>query len=293
MFMKSANFRKKLVQSETRSFSQIEEHYLVEKSLASRLRHSTRQERLSQKLYTKLYDELFQKIPHHTQLSRPSSEQTDYLIEQRVKTLEKFFQPKTTFLEIGCGTGHLTSTVADHVEKVYAIDVSEELTQVLVLPDNVDLVISDGISIPVPESSIDVAYSHQLMEHLHPDDAIEQLQAIYRALKPGGVYVCVTPNRLCGPHDISKHFDEVATGFHLKEYSVSELYALFRRSGFTQISLCKIYKQSQIFQLPMVFGLASLFKLSELILERLPFQLRRRVANSPVFFRSITMVGTK
>jgi SAM-dependent methyltransferase len=291
--MQLINFGARRAQFESRNFDQLKEHYLVEKSLADRLRHSTRQERLNQKLYTTLYDELFRQITHHSQLSRPSSAQTDYLINQRVKLLENFLHPDATFLEIGCGTGHLTSTVAEHVAKIYAIDVSEELTRSLSLPNNVDLVISDGISVPVPESRIDVAYSHQLMEHLHPDDAIEQLQDIYRTLKPGGVYVCVTPNRLCGPHDVSRYFDEVATGFHLKEYSVSELYALFKKVGFIQVSLYKIYKQSQILQLPLNSGSVSLFKLSELILEQLPFHLRRGVANSPAFFRSITMVGTK
>ena len=73
------------------------------------------------------------------------------------------------------------------------------------------------------------------MEHLHPDDAFEQLENIYRALTPGGVYICVTPNRLSGPHDISSLYDEVATGFHLKEYSISELHSLFRRVGFSRI----------------------------------------------------------
>ena len=291
--MSLVNSKIRLPESEYRSISQIEEHYLLETSLANRLKASTREERINQKLYTRLYDELFRQTPHHSQLSRPASARTDYLIHQRVKFLSRFLQPHTTFLEIGCGSGHLTSKVADSVAKVVAVDVSEAITQTLTLPKNVDLLISDGVNIPVPESSIDVAYSHQLIEHLHPDDAADQLRSVYRALKPGGVYVCVTPNRLCGPHDISKYFDEVATGFHLKEYSVSELHTLFHQAGFNHLSLYKIYRQSQIFQLPLVLGLTKLFKVSELMLEQLPFPLRRRVANSPLFFRSITMVGKK
>ncbi len=73
------------------------------------------------------------------------------------------------------------------------------------------------------------------MEHLHPEDAIEQLEHIYRALSAGGFYICVTPNRISGPHDISMHFDAVATGFHLKEYTVTELCALFARIGFSRM----------------------------------------------------------
>ena len=102
------------------------------------------------------------------------------------------------------------------------------------LPGNFRLRLSDGVTVPVPAGSADVVYSHQLMEHLHPDDAAEQLREIVAALVPGGAYVCVTPSRLSGPHDISRHFDAQARGLHLKEYTPTELMALFARAGFAQ-----------------------------------------------------------
>ncbi|MDP9178576.1 MAG: class I SAM-dependent methyltransferase, partial [Gemmatimonadota bacterium] len=43
---------------------------------------------------------------------------------------------------------------------------------------------------------------------------------------------------LSGPHDISKDFDEEATGLHLKEYTNTELRALFMRAGFSD---CRCY----------------------------------------------------
>jgi len=75
------------------------------------------------------------------------------------------------------------------------------------------------------------------MEHLHPDDALEQVRNIYHALAFGGVYLCVTPNRLTGPHDISEHFDDVASGFHLKEYTIAELRRLFMQIGFRRVTV--------------------------------------------------------
>ena len=60
-------------------------------------------------------------------------------------------------------------------------------------------------------------------------------QNVFTALAPGGAYVCITPNRINGPHDISRQFDRVATGFHLKEYTISELITLFRAAGFTVV----------------------------------------------------------
>ena len=40
-----------------------------------------------------------------------------------------------------------------------------------------------------------------------PEDAVEQLRHLHAALAPGGVYLCITPSRLTGPHDISYLFD--------------------------------------------------------------------------------------
>ena len=54
---------------------------------------------------------------------------------------------------------------------------------------NLDIVITDGVSLPVEPGSVDVAYSDQLMEHLHPDDAVAQLENVVRAIRPGGVYI--------------------------------------------------------------------------------------------------------
>jgi SAM-dependent methyltransferase len=115
------------------------------------------------------------------------------------------------------------------------VDVSGQITGDSARPANFTLIISDGCSIPVQGNSVDVAYSNQLMEHLHPDDAAEQLRNIAEALVPGGVYICETPNRLSGPHDVSMYFDTVATGFHLKEYTIAELSTLLRRSGFEHV----------------------------------------------------------
>jgi SAM-dependent methyltransferase len=90
----------------------------------------------------------------------------------------------------------------------------------------------DGCDLALEDETVDVAYSNQVIEHLHPDDAITQLANIWRTLKPGGVYVCVTPNRVNGPHDISRFFDPIATGFHLKEYTYADLDRLMRQIGF-------------------------------------------------------------
>jgi hypothetical protein len=130
------------------------------------------------------------------------------------------------------------------------------------------------------------------MEHLHPEDALEQLQNIYKSLAPSGIYICITPNRLSEPHDISKYFDEEATGFHLKEYTVTELYELFRTVGFSKVSWLKSNKRMHI-EIPLLASVVPLIKASEAALSTLPSSLRRKIANTSMLFRGMTIVGIK
>jgi SAM-dependent methyltransferase len=215
-----------------RTQERLHERYLVEKELAARLRHANKEER--RRLYSEVYDELFRRVPDHPQLALKQKHPDRGEVRFALGLLKKFLAPDTAYLEIGPGDCALACEVAKLVKHVYAVDVSAEVTRDLALPANFSLEISDGSSVPVAANSIDLAFSDQLMEHLHPDDALEQVRNIYAVLKPGGAYVCITPNRLAGPHDVSKYFDRVATGFHLHEYTVTELSNLFRAAGFSR-----------------------------------------------------------
>jgi SAM-dependent methyltransferase len=219
---------------EYRTPAQVREHYEIEKELATRLRTATREQRRS--LYRAVYDELYQLVPHHPQVARKSSaDLTHEAVAPQLRLLRQYVRPESTVLEIGPGDCALSVSLAQFARQVYGLDVSGEITQRRSLPSNFNLILSDGTSVPLPAATVDVAYSNHLMEHLHPDDALEQLQGIWRSLRPGGVYICITPSQLNGPHDVSRHFDLVATGFHLKEYTVGELNRLFRKVGFRKV----------------------------------------------------------
>jgi SAM-dependent methyltransferase len=208
-------------------------HYEVEIELARRLRSASKEERRT--LYTQLYDELFARVPDHPQLiSKQDPAERARSVQVQLAMLSPFLRRKRTFLELGPGDCALSFAVARRVERCYGVDVSAEITRSEDPPDNFRLLLSNGSDIPLPDGSIDVAYSDQLMEHLHDEDAVDQLREIYRVLVPGGVYICITPNRLSGPHDVSKYFDEVARGFHLHEYTASELHRILCSCGFAR-----------------------------------------------------------
>jgi len=232
---------KEIPPGEGRTSKQLIEHYEIEKELACRLKNSTREER--KKLYTILYDELYKKVPHHPQLLKKAGTKIQHKANaDKLRLLSKFFSPDHIFMELGPGDCSLSFELCKYFRKVNAIDVSKEITKNSQKPANFELIISDGSSVNVAPGSINVAYSYQLMEHLHPADVIEQLQNIHKALVSGGIYICLTPHRFTGPHDISKYFGDVATGFHLKEYTNKELYSLCKSVGFRKIHSYKWIK---------------------------------------------------
>ena len=218
---------------EPRSVAELREHYTLERELADRLRNASREQRRG--LYTEVYDELFRRLPHHPQHQQAGDGHDSREIDRLIAFLSRFFTRDTVFMEVGPGDCALSIRAAALVRHVYAVDVSEHITRGARRPQNFTLLLSDGCSTGVPDGTVDVAFSNQLMEHLHPDDAVEQLRNIQRSLAPGGIYVCVTPNPLYGPHDISCFFDDVATGFHLREYTARDLNALFRSAGFDDV----------------------------------------------------------
>ena len=256
--------------SEKRTPNQLREHYEIERKLANKLLNASKEERGH--LYSTLYDELYRRVPNHPQLTRKESNLSYVSACRKMLLLRRFLTSDSKFLEIGPGDCILSFEVAKHVKKVYAIDVSEEITRTKKSPQNFELIISDGCDIPVPENSIDIAYSNNLMEHLHPEDAFDQLRNIYRALTDGGKYLCITPNCLSGPHDISRYFSNRATGFHLKEYTVTELSQLFQSVGFRRL---RTYIGSDAISIR--FPMFSV-ELCEKTIGLLPFLLRKRIS---------------
>ncbi|MFL5657745.1 MAG: polysaccharide deacetylase family protein [Ktedonobacteraceae bacterium] len=271
---------------EYRTLEQLKEHYEIEKELATRLRESSREERRA--LYASLYDELFRRVlaVSSQPALHPSPANTARMISPQWRFLRRFLRRDAVFLELGAGDCTTALAAARFVKKVYALEVSEEITKSLRGPQNFELMLFDGCSIPLPAGSANIAYSHQVMEHLHPDDALEQLANIHKVLMSQGIYICVTPNRLSGPHDISKRFDAVATGFHLKEYTNTELSNLFIQAGFSKVKAyvgaLGIYMRCPLF----------LLRLLEDLLDRLPHRLARAMARLFLLF-NIRLAGIK
>jgi SAM-dependent methyltransferase len=266
--------------TDPRSEERLRAHYEVEVELANRLREAPKEERLG--LYGRVYDELFERVPDHPQLVRRAepAEQAAHARSQ-VDLIRRFLPAGGTYVEIGAGDCATVRGVAEFAGRATAVEVSADIVPPG-LPENVTVAISDGVSVPVEPGSADLVYSNQLMEHLHPDDALEQLRNIVTSLRPGGRYICITPNRLTGPHDISAAFDLEPRGFHLAEYTYGELVTTFRRSGFRRV---RVLERVPARLARLGSGAAALPATPYLAIERIARALPRGFVRRPVMRR--------
>jgi ubiquinone/menaquinone biosynthesis C-methylase UbiE len=218
----------------TRTPERLKFHYDVERQLALKLKHAPKDQR--RVLYTAVYDELYRRVEDHPRnFQRNATQHRAREVQRKVAYLRPMLGPDATFLELGPGDCAVTHAMCPFVGQAIAVDVANEAARPQDRPANFKLIISDGSSIPADDASVDLVFSDQLMEHLHPDDALDQLKEVARVLKRGGKYFCITPSRMTGPHDITRYFDAPEPqGLHLKEYTFAELDKLFCEAGLSR-----------------------------------------------------------
>ena len=264
-------------------WDQMKQIYDVETELASQLKHADPSKR--KKMYSPVYEEYFRKLPFHPQITiKKNPELQRNRVSFQLRQILPFSNSKKTLMEIGAGDGSLSVAASNYFDTVYALEVAAEMIGNVDFPKNVKSILFDGFDIPLGNETIDVAYSNQLMEHLHPDDAEDQLKSIYRVLKKKGVYICITPNRISGPSDISWWFTDIPVGFHLKEYSAVDLKKIFKLAGFSKVIGYTIIKGKRI-DIPF-----PAIRVIETIAEWLPAHLRNsfvRLTPVSIVFNSI------
>jgi len=255
-----------------RTYEQLKNHYLVEKEIADRIKKASPAER--REIYATMYDELFAKVPDHPRLTiRDTPELTLKSNRSKFSQLKNLIKRETVFAEFAPGDCKFSIFMCDHVKQVYAIDISDQSSQEDVKPDNFKLIIYNGYDLDeMNDNTIDVLYSDQLIEHFHQDETKPHFAIGCRILKEGGIYIFRTPHTRSGPVDISMYFSEEAEGFHLKEWTYSELYVLLKDVGFRKIRSYWFAKRIKI-RLPNIY-----FKFIEKILQPFPKKYIRKIS---------------
>jgi hypothetical protein len=144
-----------------------------------------------------------------------------------LQLLSRLITRDSAFLEVAATDCSLSLSLADSVRRVYAVARSAVIIGTRRFPPNFHLIAAEESCIPVPQASIDVAYSNGLVDQLDPAQTCEQLANVQRALTRGGVFICCARNRLLGA--------DVWNGV-APPYTFSELRAMLRKVGFRTVA---------------------------------------------------------
>lgn len=103
-----------------------------------------------------------------------------------------------TWLDIGCGSGGIAVTLAQHVDRVFGIDPESWERWQSYQQEHRNLTLRQGSYRDLPNllegERVDVAVCNQVYEHV--DDPVALLKVIHTVLKPGGVCYFAGPNLL-------------------------------------------------------------------------------------------------
>jgi len=139
--------------------------------------------------------------------------------ERELRQLRAALDLHSVFLEIGAGDCTLARRAAGYVERAYAVDISEDVMGRLGGPPNLVRVVHDGMRIPLPEASIDVAFSRSLI--------ISQLAGVCHALKDGGVYFTSSKGPACELREVFLDAGFSALRFYANGLRIPYLLARF------------------------------------------------------------------
>jgi ubiquinone/menaquinone biosynthesis C-methylase UbiE len=91
-------------------------------------------------------------------------------------------------LEIGCGAGRISHSLIQCFAAVYAVDISPDMLELA--KSNVTgptFLLSDGHTLPMPDSSVSAVFSCQVFQHFDTREiALAYFREIYRTLRSGG-----------------------------------------------------------------------------------------------------------
>ena len=132
-------------------------------------------------------------------------------------------------LDIACGDGYGSFYLSNEAKKVVGIDIDPEViksAQNFYKANNLTFIKGSASKIPINGNSLfDIIVSFETIEHISEKDQIKFLSEVKRLLKPEGIFIVSTPNKLLYS-DIPKYHNK----FHIKEFYRSEFEEFLNKS---------------------------------------------------------------
>ena len=152
-------------------------------------------------------------------------------------------------LEAGSGEGYGADLIADVARHVIGLDYDDSaVAHVRARYPRVDMRQGNLAELPLPSASIDVVVNFQVIEHLW--DQGQFVAECLRVLRPGGVLLMSTPNRIT----FSPGRDTPVNPFHTRELNAAELTELLESAGFTIEAMLGVFHGERLVELDARHG---------------------------------------
>jgi SAM-dependent methyltransferase len=152
-------------------------------------------------------------------------------------------------LEAGCGEGYGADLLADVATRVIGLDYDEQtVAHVRARYPRIDMRHGNLAELPLPAGEVDVVVNFQVIEHLW--DQAQFVTECHRVLRPGGVLLMSTPNRIT----FSPGRDTPLNPFHTRELNAAELTELLVDAGFTVEAMLGVFHGPHLVELDEKHG---------------------------------------
>jgi len=152
-------------------------------------------------------------------------------------------------LEAGCGEGYGADLIAGVAGRVIGLDYDESaVAHVRARYPRVQMLQGNLAELPLDDGDIDVVVNFQVIEHLW--DQAQFVAECFRVLRPGGVLLVSTPNRIT----FSPGRDTPINPFHTRELNAAELTELLTSAGFLIEGVSGVFHGSRLAELDKRHG---------------------------------------
>src|ERR1700754_4209355 len=147
-------------------------------------------------------------------------------------------------LEAGCGEGYGADLIANVARHVIGLDYDESaVAHVRARYPRVDMRHGNLGELPLADGEVDVVVNFQVIEHLW--DQGQFVAECARVLRPGGVLLVSTPNRIT----FSPGRDTPINPFHTRELNAEELTELLDVAGFSVETMLGVFHGARLTEL--------------------------------------------
>lgn len=152
-------------------------------------------------------------------------------------------------LEAGPGEGYGADLIADIARSVTGVDYDEQaVAHIRAKYPRVAMHLGNLADLPLADGSVDVVVNFQVIEHLW--DQGQFVTECARVLRPGGLLLMSTPNRIT----FSPGRDTPLNPFHTRELNAAELTELLEQGGFRVDAMLGVFHGAGLAELDARHG---------------------------------------